>query len=418
MGRLLPLCAAAAVLAVLCLLAYTPSFGVPLFADSYIQIQLGRDFGPAQKWSELFYDPLARCRFTSIVVTHWTEQWFSLDPRALRLTSLTLHWGNCLLLFALGAWPRLGYKTAFASACFFAVYQRPQEAVAWYAALPDLLVFFFFFLALWCWLRFLAAPRAALAWYAATLAAFVLALLSKESAVVFPLAAAALAGGHTPRRRQHLEAVIPFAVLSAVYFLAAWFAREGVLSVLARTAMRLFWIWGLLAAGALLWWRRGTALPLLGVSLAWIALASLPFAFLAGQRELASHQMYLAAPAIAVVVGRSAIELWRRRAGHTAECALVFALCVVYQVGTQWAYRHPEILARSRSTTALLQAVDGYTGPVAVECFPEGPVVAEHILAIATQGHAWPSHKTPQHPARRFDGCDRKPAAQAGGSGT
>lgn len=419
------------VLALLCLLAYLPFLGVPLFADSYIQIQLGRDFGPREKWDELFHDALQRCRFTSILLTHWTEQWFGIAPRVLRLSSLGLHWLNCLLLFSLGYWPRLGYRLSFAAACFFAIYQRPQEAVTWYAASSDLLVFFFLLLASICWIRFLHSQRWSLAWYALAFGLYILALLSKEAAVMFPLIAAGLTFIDSSRRQEHLRAVIPFAVLASIYLLAAWFARDGhvylrdgsvsllapAASVIARTSARLFWLWGLLAASALLFLRPAYAMRILGAVLAWIVIASLPYAFLTGQDSLSSRHTYLAAAAIAFLVGAAFLELWDRRRQHTSEFALLAAVCLVYQVGTLWAYRHPEVLARSRPTTELLRVVSGYTGPIHVECFPGGPVVAEHVLAIGTDGHAWPAYKTPARPARHFDGCERKPAAQTG-SGT
>jgi hypothetical protein len=55
-----------------------------------------------------------------------------------------------MLVFAMGVWRPIGWRVSALAACYFAVSQRHHEAVIWYAALPELLVFFF------CILSFLA----------------------------------------------------------------------------------------------------------------------------------------------------------------------------------------------------------------------------------------------------------------------
>src|SRR5258705_12289563 len=130
-------------LAALSLLAYLRSLSLPLISDDYLQVHLGRQYGPVTGWPGLAADPLYRSRSTSILLTHWTEQLFGVSVMAFHLTGLFLHILNVLLVFATGAWKRIGLRAAFLSAAFFAVYEGHQEAVIWYSALPELLLFFF-----------------------------------------------------------------------------------------------------------------------------------------------------------------------------------------------------------------------------------------------------------------------------------
>src|SRR5262249_48643856 len=86
-------------------IAYLPAQRLPLIADDYVQIQLGRDYGPVSSWPALVKDPLYRCRATSIWFTHWTELLFGVEPLAFNLSSLFLHIVNVVLVFCLGLWP-------------------------------------------------------------------------------------------------------------------------------------------------------------------------------------------------------------------------------------------------------------------------------------------------------------------------
>jgi hypothetical protein len=94
------------------------------------------------------------------------------------------------------------------------------EAVAWVAAITDLLPGLWYLLALWLWLRFLHDGR--VAWYAGALASFTACLLTHESsATLLPMLVAldvtVRAGAH--RRidagwiRHRLVVYLPFAVL-------------------------------------------------------------------------------------------------------------------------------------------------------------------------------------------------------------
>ena len=99
---------------------------------------------------------------------------------------------------------------AFAAAALFAVYPVHTEAVDWIAALPDLGCGLFFLLA---FVLFLVQRR----WLA--VAAFAIALLWKETALVFPalLAAYVLLQPSASRVRDSMKASAPYWIVVAIY---------------------------------------------------------------------------------------------------------------------------------------------------------------------------------------------------------
>src|SRR5262249_18715886 len=141
------------------------------------------DFGPVSGWPALAHDALYRCRATSLVLSYWMEQAFGLDAFYYSVVSLLLHIADSLLVFALGIWRPVGWRGSGLAGLFFAVSQRHSEAVIWFAALPELLVFFFLLAGFLCWVRWLQADKPSHALYAAAFGCYLLALLSKESAV-------------------------------------------------------------------------------------------------------------------------------------------------------------------------------------------------------------------------------------------
>ncbi len=109
---------------------------------------------------------------------------------AFHLISLALNVGVVCLLFVVTRRLFTDRVVAFATAAVFALHPIHTEAVDWIAAVTDLELAFFFLLAFWLYLRLenTAGFRAVLTEAGAALS-FVLALLSKEPAAVFPLLA-------------------------------------------------------------------------------------------------------------------------------------------------------------------------------------------------------------------------------------
>src|SRR5439155_14814874 len=97
------------------------------------------------------------------------------------------------------------------AAVFFAVAEGHQEAVMWASSVPEPLQFLFGVGSLAAWIRYLYGGGKS--WMAASLVSFMLALFSKESAViVLPLMALPLLFDGTVRgKAAHL---VPFAILA------------------------------------------------------------------------------------------------------------------------------------------------------------------------------------------------------------
>jgi tetratricopeptide (TPR) repeat protein len=108
---------------------------------------------------------------------------FGASPAAFHAMSLLLHGANALLVLGLLRVLGAGVAASVTGACLFAVHPAQVEAVAWISSRADLLGGFFVLLGLHAWLRSRGPDR----WYAATCVAGLLAALSREASVVFPL---------------------------------------------------------------------------------------------------------------------------------------------------------------------------------------------------------------------------------------
>jgi protein O-mannosyl-transferase len=289
--------------------AYGWAIKLPFIADDYLQISLGRKYGSPANWGALAADPLYRCRATSLVVTWLTEPWAGLQPLWYNLTSLLLHVLNACLVFSLGAWKRIGWTVSAAAACFFAIHEGQQEAIVWYAALPELLVVFFVLLCVLCWILLHKYPHRAWLWYSASVAAFLLALLSKESSVAAVGLLALVEVLEFEGWKRAARRLAPFALLAVLYFVADYAGRaqnqhyhDGTFALLApfwltlpRSLGRMLFLWGLVSLIALCAWRARARFPLVATSLCWMTIALLPYSFLTYMPVVPSRHTYMAA---------------------------------------------------------------------------------------------------------------------------
>lgn len=152
-----------------------------------------------------------------------------LDPSPYHAVNILLHGANAALVCALvlrlfGAQRRL---LALAAGLFFAVHPLQADAVAPVYGRAELLAAFFYLLALWFWVRDPQTKPVTLNW-AASLGAFALGLLSKETAITLPAALLLCDWTLGRLRRQHTRALpIRYGGLAAVivlYLLARWHA--------------------------------------------------------------------------------------------------------------------------------------------------------------------------------------------------
>lgn len=396
-----PLAAGAAmagVLLLLSLITYGRSMHLPFISDDYVQIALGRDYGAPAGWSALMADALYRCRATSLIVTHWTERAFGLDPLAYNLSAVFVHALNSFLVFALGCWKAIGWRVSAIAACFFAVSQRHSEAVIWYASLPELLVFLFSIGALLCWILWMQGGGGK--YYGSSLALFVLALFSKESAVVaIPLCLlVALPREHW---RRALPGIVPFAALAVGYFLLAYQARgthlhfqDGTfslaapfLSVVLRSGLNLLWVWGLAALVAIAFFWRPEWKRLLQIAAVWIPVTLLPYSFLTYMSRVPSRHTYFASVGLSLLVAAGLIAVARRSPANRPWLAPAVAVAIlVHQTGYIWTVKHEQYRMRAQPTEHLVDAGRASGGNVYAKCFP----YSEEVAAYAFRVHAMP----------------------------
>ena len=103
---------------------YLPFLTIPLLPDDYLQVTLARTYGPVSAWGALAEDPLYRSRATSLILTHWTETVFGFSRLAFGISSILLHAVNALLVYALGAARRIGWRLSALTAIFFVLQER------------------------------------------------------------------------------------------------------------------------------------------------------------------------------------------------------------------------------------------------------------------------------------------------------
>ena len=108
---------------------------------------------------------------------------FGLEPAAFHAVQVLLHAACAALVYLLLIRFGIGVPAAAAGGALFAVHPAQVEAVAWISSLADGMAAFFTLLSVHAWLRSRGPDR----WYVLSLLAGLLACLSKEAAIVFPL---------------------------------------------------------------------------------------------------------------------------------------------------------------------------------------------------------------------------------------
>jgi hypothetical protein len=377
--------------------AYLWAINIPLISDSYVQIRLARDYGPVSGWASLASDVLYRSRASSLVLTYWTERWFGLDVAAFKWTTVVLHILNAWLVCWLGRWRVIGWRVSLVAACFFAFSHQHQEAVVWYAALPELLVFLFAVATLLFWLAWLQAPARRWPRYAAAFACFVLALLSKESAVVVVPLVALAAWTERPDWRRALPWIVPFGAMAALYFAGIYAARASHLHfndagtftlgwhfvpVLVRSTLRLFWFWGFICLAALAAWRDGRWNKLLAVAAVWILITLLPYSFLIYMPFVPSRHIYFASVGLAFVIAAAWLSFRERFQARPWAVAALSAALLLHHCVYLWTRKQQQYVERAQPTEAVVHCARGRKGTVYVRCFPYDISVAQFAVEM------------------------------------
>jgi hypothetical protein len=369
----------------LCVAAYAPALNLPLMEDDYPNIAEALKFGsPAAPVA----DPIFRLRATSYWAMQGLYRMFRMWPAAYHAASLLLHIANSWLVYlALLAWPQTR-RAAIWAAGFFAVHEGHQEAVMWFSAINELLQFLFGGLALLFWMR---GRR----WLALSLFCFAMALISKESAVVFvALFGFGLIGRPKTCPKWTLLMYAGLTALAVASLLAtrsySFRFADGSFSLHApfwitwpRGFARLMWIWGWVAAAIVAIHGRESKMrnPAFA-ALAWIAIALLPYSFLTYSTQIPSRQTYLASAGLAALFGLAMERLWQDGGLARKIAAALAVIALLHNVGYLWIRKQPQFIARAQPTEQLIRVAREAGGPIWVQCFPLAPITAEAALRL------------------------------------
>ncbi len=177
----------------------------------------------AAPWTETIYGYRADEIRPTLAFSYWLDaRWGAANPVGYHVTNILLHLGNTLLVLALArsgaALPWLG--AAFA-AVLFALMPVHAETVVWISGRADSLPSLFMLLTLLAY--HLWRTKRGAGWYGLALLACFLALFSKQSAIVLPVALVCwdVARGGWPRLRTRAAwaAYAPFVLLTVGYLL-------------------------------------------------------------------------------------------------------------------------------------------------------------------------------------------------------
>jgi protein O-mannosyl-transferase len=195
----------------------------------------------------------------------WIEwRLWGISPTGYHVTNLILHIIESLLIWIILR--KLSIPGSFLAALIFAVHPVNVESVAWIAQRKNTMTMLFFLLSILWYLRFdeharlrLAAkqlishcplPTANYTWYCLSLAALLLALLSKGSAVVLPVMLLGIIWWLRPLTKLDLVRIAPFFLITIILAVVnMWFQTHGT-AVVIRMASFSERVW---AAGGVLW---------------------------------------------------------------------------------------------------------------------------------------------------------------------
>lgn len=356
-------------LAAAAIVVYSLFIPLPPLVDDYGHTRLAEQYGPPQGWGALFRDPLYRCRSTALWLTAALHSLAVFSPPMFHLASILLHVLNAWLIYALGACRWIGWPAAAAASFVFAVNERPHEAVIWFASIHEPLVMASVLAALLAWIRWLEGGSRS--WLAAVGAAWLLALLSKESGVVLTVLLPATALLYPGRWRAAAWALTAGAVSTAVYFWLAWWGQsehqhfhDGTfafgwhfLPTMVRSVPRGLGVWGGLGFVLLLLRRKGAPWRTVLFAGVWYLAALMPYAFLTYMPRIPSRHHYLASGGMALLTGLAAVLLLAKVKRPGAVAAVLAAAFFLHNALYLWLYKRPQFMQRAEVTEGLLRMV-------------------------------------------------------------
>jgi hypothetical protein len=377
-GRLLILAAA--------VIAYLPSLNNGFIADDWVILH---------RVDVLEADPLylnevvpENFRLTSYAVFGLLKPLFGYNAAPFYLFNILLHALNCILLSVVVREITGDSTSAWLSGLFLAMFQAPQEAVVWLAAMNETLSACFMLLTLICWLR----GRRALAAFA-----FIAALFSKESAVMLVVLLPLVEtnrGKHVAWRDYWILA-LP-ALLFSIFFILTLSVNFQLthgtyalgpqgLAVLLKSLHRLIWPWGYLLTALMLLsqrWRLNRH------SVDWallIPLAMLPYIFVRYTANIPSRQTYLASTFFLPLLAAGILSL-KPKVLRVGFVAAFIGFNIVYM----WIVKDAQMEARALPTTALVKALKDYSPQdVRLRGFEYPVDLIPKAVAVSLPGWQW-----------------------------
>ena len=151
------------------------------------------------------------------------------NPMAWHSMALTLHVANVLLVFMLATRLCLSRLAASFAAALFAIHGTRPEAAIWIAGRFDLVATLFVLAGLLFFIRSHDEVASIGYLYAlASLICMVLAILSKESAYIFPLLLVVFLIAKRDLSRRHIDFLIPFIAAAVALFAYRWWLFSGI----------------------------------------------------------------------------------------------------------------------------------------------------------------------------------------------
>ena len=333
------------------MIAYLPTVNNGFIADDFVL--LDRVEILKHNPGYLFLIPPEIFRAMSDVAFVLLKSTFGYHSEWFYAFSIALHFINCLLLRAiLRELPSTASAAGIAAVCF-AVFQAPQEAVMWAAAVGEEFQVLFVLATLLLWIRKRYFP---------SMVCYAFALISKESAVmVLPLIPVAeyLKGRPISVRRYVLPLIPTGAFIgmflwtwSRNYMIASsnYAIRPSALFVLGNSLFRLTWPWlVILIVMSRLDQARWVRLRWLAIVVVLMAIPIMPYMFITYQNHILSRQTYMVSAVFMSVCG-CMLGRMNRPAFRNTFLVVFIGFNVLYL----WFRKDPQFESRAAPTTQLV----------------------------------------------------------------
>jgi len=380
-----PTSSAAPWLALCCLLgalAYLPILNNGFIADDYVILHR-IDILKTHPFY-LYQVPPENFRSVSYVIFGLLKAVAGYHAWVFYVLNVGLHLANIVLLFKLLRIVLEDEVRVRLAVLLFAVFQAPQEAVMWLAAMNETTLFFFALLSLLFWSQGRRGVAAL---------AYTLALFSKESAIIIPVFIVLL-DLYLRRQlvwRRYMVLAIPSAVFVAIFLFTVsdnfmltsgtYSFRFGAIRVLGTTLHRLLWPWFYIFL-TLVWikMRRLPSFRFVAGYLGAAIIAMLPYMFIAYQTSLQSRQLYLASAVLMILFA----TLLRPLHG-TPVLSIGLLAFVSFNVGYLWFTKDAQFEERAAPTTQLISILRQHRPQKTVVmnfAYPFPEIATSAVLAV------------------------------------